>query len=220
MPLALLTLFAARRPQFGQIFLGEWTATINHDRFYLDNVLTELSIEFHATQEAIITEGTIWRDDLNTADFSDIESFLTAHLEIEWESGTLGHVFTMQPQRKLLTHLEFQPVTGEATYSATAKVGPSLIFNLSVINQSYMKAIINPGSFKYEIQRVTVAERKEVSFHSWIAIGAVTVAFQIPLCTLLWRYGRKTNDGVDKETKDPADEANNAEQQRKKVKAD
>jgi hypothetical protein len=220
MLLPVLTLFAARPPQFRRLLLGEWRGTISRNRSYFTDVFADLSIEFHTTRELILTEGTIWRDDIRIPEFLEIEAYLIAHLEIEWESDTLGHVFTMVADRKHVTHVDFRPVIGEAIYSATAKISPLCNVDIRVINQSYVRATANPGSLKYEIRRLTVADTKGESFSSWFVIAAVSVALQIQLCTVFRRLSRRSKAVVNNETKKHVGRTNNTEKQKKRRKAD
>jgi hypothetical protein len=176
---------SARTPHFERIVLGEWSATLLGGTLRMVSLPSLLTIEFHSVSNSPITEGTFWRDDINTTEFLPIETFLIGHVQVEWESETVGHVFTMQPERRLLTHVDFRQSGSGPVYSAQANLSQQWFFNISVFDPWYVEALVSAaglrGALHYGVRRATTPKGSQVDYRSWLFIGIIIATFPISM---------------------------------------
>jgi hypothetical protein len=200
---SLLCIFSiSAQPKLSALLLGEWSGILRRNSLRFPVPFTRFTIEFHPKSDGIITEGSLWRDDLNSTDILPIEHFLFSHFEVEFDSELTGQVFKFQSGRSLLTKFEIRPfISGDAAYTKLT-FARSWWIDLTLYNGSYFTAVLSAkessGTAEYSIARANVPIAKpERRFGKWSVIGGIVIGIQIIVFWGLKRYNASLTQQLD-----------------------
>jgi hypothetical protein len=127
-----------------------------------------------------------------------MDEFLLGHVEIEWETERLAHVFNMQPERAALTSVEVRPVMSGNAFFARVRLGGNWSLDLTLINQTYFAAVLSTrassSTSEYSVSRAqAIVIPKRTSYKFLGAIIAIIGAVQILIFVVLRNYNASLN---------------------------
>jgi hypothetical protein len=194
----LLGLAAAEQIDFSRLLLGEWSVHLVELNSPPTQLIPSMTFEFHLLNNSNLTEGTVWRDDIDTPDFHPIETFFLAHLEVDWLSPSSARIYTMQPERRLLSNTEFVSNTSSNNYTSWIEIGdwqlliaiPESGISDASIHGTASVSLKGLGTFTYNLDRAPVVPGTvATSYESWVVVGGVIVALHVLLFLILRSCG-------------------------------
>jgi hypothetical protein len=188
----LCVLSSAELPGLSVLIIGEWTGAISRNGLHIPDPVSRFTVEFHQKPEIRVTEGSLWRDDLNSTEILPIDAFRLFHFEILWSSEIAGEVFSVGPERSRLTRFEFQGTMSGAAMFAKMSFGREWWLDLTLYNGSYFRAVMSKkqssGVAEYVIMRAMVpAVKAGGGLRKWGIIGGIVIVIQIAVFWALRR---------------------------------
>jgi hypothetical protein len=181
---------SAKQLDFSRVLLGEWSVQLNETNARPSQLIPSATIEFHLKSGSNLTEGTVWRDDIDSPDFHPIETFLLAHLEVDWVTQSSARIYKMHPARNLLTSLEFVADHAFQNYTASAEIGywrigiviPNMRREDLPIHGAASVFLKESGPFNFGLDRAAiVGTAAAISYESWVIVGGVVAALHVLL---------------------------------------
>jgi hypothetical protein len=185
---------ASEELSLSTFLVGEWSGTIHRSSLRSPIAISRFTITFQPKPDSRLTEGTLWRDDLNSTEMLPFDSFLLSHFEISWEGGATGHVFRAEGDKRLLTKFEFQGVMGGVASYAKLSFERKTWVDLTLYNKTYFSAILSTkessGTAEYFVLRAQVPAVKPRggNLKKWGAIAAVVIVVEVMMFWGLRRY--------------------------------
>jgi hypothetical protein len=205
--------------QLASLLIGEWSVAAVRNYVRQVDLLSRLTIEFHPKSGTSLIEGTVWRDDLSSSELLTIESFLVAHLELEFDADLAGRIYTMGATREFMSPFGFQPLVPGVSLSTRIRLLGNWSLDLRLIEGSSFTAIastrVGSGTIEYVAKKRPKQSVQPSHGGWWLIVGAVAL---VVIGVLLWKY--QGSHGTTEGGQEPSEPEKTAQDKRRKPKND
>jgi hypothetical protein len=182
--------FSGRTLRLASLLIGEWSVTVVRNYVRQVDLLSRLTFEFHPKSGTPLIEGTVWRDDISSTELLTIDSFLLAHLELEFDTDLAGRIYTIGPTREFMSPFGFQPLVPGVSLSTRIRLLGNWSLDLRLIEGSSFTAIastrLGAGTIEYVARKRPKQAVQRSKGGRWLIVGTAVVAAVIGV--LLWKY--------------------------------
>jgi hypothetical protein len=219
--LLLPAFFAGNAVRLANLLIGEWSVTVVRNYVRQVDLLSKLTFEFHRKVGTSLVEGTVWRDDLSSAELFPIDLFLVAHLELEFDTDLAGRIYTLGATREFMSPFGFQTLVPGVSLSTRIRLLSNWSLDLRLIKGSSFTAIASTKLGAETIEYVAKKRPKQAAQPStrgrWLIV-AVAAFLVVAIGALAWKYHRSGKTA--QAPHGPGEQEKTAQDRRKKLKND
>jgi hypothetical protein len=213
-------LFSGSAVRLGSLLIGEWSVTVVRNYVRQVDLLSKLTFEFHPKPGTSLIEGTVWRDDLGSNELLTIESFLLAHLELEFDTDLAGRIYTMGPTREFMSPFAFQPLVPGVSLSTRIRLLGNWSLDLRLIEGASFTAIastrLGAGTIEYVAKKRPKQAVRPSKRGRWLIVAAAAALVAVGVLLLKCQG----HDGTAEAAHEPGEQEKAAQERRRKPKND
>lgn len=180
--------------------VGEWDV-FNSSRILEKGrkLVPDYTAVMNFNEKSAFLDGIIWKNNINSTEVQPIEDFIVGNVEVVFTSDFGGQVYSLVPERHLMTTFVFTPNLGFA-FSTKGKIDGGHSFHLTLVNGTFFTFILTtPGRTKAQEFIINRARKIEEppgmpKYVKWLMFGAIgLIIFQV----VMWIALKSCKSAID-----------------------